>query len=58
MMDITDEQVEKYMAAYLEKYRVPIDKHKARQELAALVRLLVSVHTHMKQHDWPDITNV
>ena len=55
-MQITEEQVEKYMAIYLEKYGVPIDKRKALDELTALLCLLVSVHKHMQQQDWPDLS--
>jgi hypothetical protein len=58
MMQITDEQVEKYQAIYYAEYHEPIDKAKARKELTALVCLLDIVHRHMEKHNWPDISNI
>ncbi len=58
MIQLTEEQVEKYMALYLEKYGVPIDKPKALDELTALVCLLISVHKHVKQNDRPDFSDI
>jgi hypothetical protein len=55
MMHITQEQVEKYMAIYLETYGVPIDPRKANDELTALLCLLAAVHRHMNKHNWPDL---
>ena len=39
-MQISEEQVEKYMALYVEEYGQPIDKARARAELTSLVCLL------------------
>lgn len=57
MMQITNGQVEKYMALYLKEHGKAIDPAKARIELTALVSLLADVHRYMEQQNWPDIGN-
>lgn len=55
MIKITQQQVEKYMAIYLETYGVPIDPRKANDELTALLCLLTSVHSHINKQDWHEL---
>jgi len=43
-MPITEKQIEKYVAIYLEEYGQPIDKAQARVELTSLVCLLEAVY--------------
>jgi hypothetical protein len=43
-MPISNQQVEKYMATFLEEYGYVIDKDRARVELTALVCLLEAIY--------------
>ena len=43
-MQITEEQVEKYIVLYVEEYGQEIDKARARDELTSLVCLLNAVY--------------
>lgn len=43
-MQISDQQVEKYMAIYVEQYGQKIDKARARAELTSLVCMLEAVY--------------
>jgi len=45
-MEISDENVKKYMSIYLSEYGKTIDKAKAREELTALIVMLNAVHQH------------
>ena len=45
-MQISDQQVNRYMAIYLEEYGQTIDKAHAREELTALVCMLNAVYRH------------
>ncbi len=42
-MQISEEQVKKYVAVYLKEYGKPIDKTRARDELTALVTYMNAV---------------
>ncbi|MFA6397494.1 MAG: hypothetical protein WDK96_01440 [Candidatus Paceibacterota bacterium] len=42
-MQISEEQIEKYMAVYLEEFGHPVDKARARDELTALVTYMNAV---------------
>jgi len=48
-MQISDQQVEKYMAIYLEEYGQTIDKARARVELTSLVCYLEVVYKHINK---------
>jgi hypothetical protein len=50
-MQITDEQVEKYIALYFLEYGKVIDKAKAREELTALVCMLNAVYQHQNKEN-------
>jgi hypothetical protein len=51
-MQISEEQVEKYMAIYLEEHGHVIDKTLARVELSSLVCLLEAVYKHNNRKNY------
>jgi hypothetical protein len=50
-MQISEDQVEKYITIYVEQYGKTIDKARARNELTALVCMLNAVNRHIINND-------